>query len=219
MSKNTNNGAKKAAKIAVAGSALSLILVVALHALKPEYNPSWRFLSEYAIGDFGWVMRLAFFSVAVSCLSLFVAVKSHVQTIGGKIGLGFLLATFVGLTMAGFFSIDPITATPDQLTQQGSLHGLASMIGIPSLPIAAMLISLSLGRNKNWASAKKSILWTANFTWMSVVIMFGTIGAMLPQAGGFGPDVLIGWPNRLLMLTYYVWLMTVASNISKLPNS
>lgn len=219
MSKITENETGKAANIAFSGSALSLVLVIVLHALKPEYDPAWRFLSEYAIGEFGWVMRLAFFSIAISCLSLFVAVKSHVQTIGGKIGLGFLLATFVGLTMAGFFSIDPITATPDQLTQHGSLHGLASMIGIPSLPIAAMLISLSLGRNKKWAFAKKTILWTANFTWMSVVIMFGTIGAMLPQAGGFGPEVLIGWPNRLLMLTYYVWLMTVASNIRKLTNS
>ena len=219
MSKKTEHVAGKAAKIAFAGSALSLILVVALHALKPEYSPSWRFLSEYAIGDFGWVMRVAFFSVAISCLSLLVAVKSHVQTIGGKIGLVFLLATFIGLSMAGFFSMDPITATPDQYTQQGSLHGVASMIGIPSLPIAAMLISLSLVHNKNWAPARKSILWTANFTWMSVLIMFGSIGVMLPQAGGFGPEVLIGWPNRLLMLTYYVWLMTVASSISRLPSS
>ncbi len=26
----------------------------------------------------------------------------------------------------------------------------------------------------------------------------------------FGPDVLIGWTNRLLILTYSAWLITVA---------
>jgi hypothetical protein len=33
---------------------------------------------------------------------------------------------------------------------------------------------------------------------------------MLPRAGGFGPEVWIGWPNRILMLAYGLWLMTVA---------
>jgi hypothetical protein len=38
-----------------------------------------------------------------------------------------------------------------------------------------------------------------------------TLAIMLPQAGGkFGPDVLIGWPNRLVLLAYGVWLIVVA---------
>jgi hypothetical protein len=34
---------------------------------------------------------------------------------------------------------------------------------------------------------------------------------MLPQNDGrFGPDVSIGWPNRLLLVAYDAWLMVVA---------
>jgi len=34
---------------------------------------------------------------------------------------------------------------------------------------------------------------------------------MLSQSGGrFGPDVPVGWPNRLEMLGYCVWRMVVA---------
>ena len=85
------------------------------------------------------------------------------------------------------------------------------MIGIPSLPIAAMLVSLSLVRNQVWSSARRSLLWTANLTWMSLVVMFATLFIGLSQSGGeFGPDVPIGWPNRLLMLAYGGWLMIVA---------
>ncbi len=204
----TNSG--MAARIAITGASASLILIAALHFLKPELDPSWRFLSEYSTGNFGWVMKLSFFAMALSCASLCVALRSQVQTLGGKIGLGFLLITCAGLTMAGLFNMDLITSTPDQFTSEGNLHGLASMIGIPSLPIAAMLISLSLTRNPAWQGFKSSLLWTANSTWLSVVLIFGTIAFMLPAAGGFGPSVLIGWPNRLLMLAYGGWLMIAA---------
>jgi MFS family permease len=192
------------------GAALSLLLIAALHILKPEFDPSWRFLSEYANGRFGWVMRLSFFSMAVSCASLFLAIRVDVKTLAGKIGLAFLLAAFVGLTMAGMFAMDLITIPPDQVTQAGSLHGMASMIGIPSLPIAGLLISLSLARNRDWRLARKSLLWTALFMCLSLIFLFVVLGITLPKAGGFGPDVWIGWPNRILMGSYGLWLMTAS---------
>jgi hypothetical protein len=34
---------------------------------------------------------------------------------------------------------------------------------------------------------------------------------MVGQSGGdFGPDVLVGWPNRFEVVAYSVWLMVVA---------
>lgn len=208
LSLNTNS-------VSFGGAALSLLLIVALHVLKPEFDPSWRFLSEYANGRFGWVMRLSFFSMAISCASLFLSIRAQVKTLPGKIGLGFLLAAFVGLGMAGMFAMDLITTPPDQVTREGSLHGLAAMLGMPSLPVAAVLISLSLARNPDWSTARKPVLWTAHFMWISLVLLFAVIGVMLPQAGGFGPDVWVGWPNRILMLAYGLWLMTVAYHANR----
>lgn len=202
--------AVNAATISFAGAALSLLLIAALHVLKPEFDPSWRFLSEYANGRFGWVMRLSFFSMAISCASLFLAIRADVRTLAGKIGLAFLVAASIGLTMAGMFAMDLITTPPDQVTQEGSLHGVASMIGIPSLPIAGLLISLSLGKNQDWRLARRPLVSTALFMCLSLIFLFAVLGIMLPKAGGFGPDVWIGWPNRILMLSYGLWLMTVS---------
>jgi hypothetical protein len=204
-----------AISMAFGGAALSLLLIVVLHVLKPEFDPSWRFLSEYANGRFGWVMRLSFFSMAISCASLILAIRSEVKTLGGKIGMGFLFATCIGLSIAGMFAMDLITTPPDQVTREGSLHGLGSMIGIPGLPIAGMLMSLSLAHNPSWSRARRPILGTATFMWISLVLLFAVIGIMLPQAGGFGPDVWIGWPNRILMLSYGLWLMTVSYQAHK----
>jgi hypothetical protein len=162
-------------------------------------------VSEYALGNYGWVLALMFLSWALSCVALFLAIKSHIRTVGGKIGLGFLLAAALGMSMAAIFDVNH------------DLHGLAAMIGMPSLPIAAMLISVSLVRNQAWASARRSLLWTANLTWISLVLMFATVFIGLSLSGGeFGPGVPSGWPNRFLVVAYCAWLITVAWRADRL---
>ena len=74
-----------------------------------------------------------------------------------------------------------------------------AMIGMPSLPIAAMLTSLSLAHHPAWSPARRSLLLTANLTWISLVLMFATVFIGLSQSGGeFGPHILAGWPNRFM---------------------
>jgi hypothetical protein len=188
-----------ASRLSIVAAAAALVLLAALHVLSPEFDPSWRMVSEYALGNYGWVLALMFLTWALSCVALFFAIKSHARTVGGKIGLGFLLAAALGMSMAAVFD-----ASHD-------LHGLAAIIGMPSLPIAAMFTSLSLVRNPAWSPARRSLLWTANLTWISLVLMFTVVFVGLSQSGGeFGPHVLAGWPNRFLVVAYCVWLMTAA---------
>lgn len=188
-----------AARWSLAAAATALVLLAALHILSPEFDPSWRMVSEYALGDYGWVLALMFLTWALSCVSLFFAIKSHIRTVGGKIGLGFLLAAAVGMSMAAVFDA------------RHDLHGLAAMIGMPSLPIAAMLTSTSLVRNLAWSSARRWLLGTANLTWISLALMFAAVFFGLSQSGGeFGPNVLAGWPNRFLVVAYCVWLIAAA---------
>lgn len=41
---------------------------------------------------------------------------------------------------------------------------------------------------------------------------------MLPAHGGaFGPEVLIGLPNRLMIITHCAWLMLAAGYLLRLP--
>lgn len=197
--------ARVAARLSLAAAAMTLLLLAALHILSPELDPSWRMVSEYALGNYGWVLALMFLTWALSCVVLFFAIKPHLGTVAGKIGLGFLLAAAVGMSMAAIFDA------------RHDLHGLAAIIGMPSLPIAAMLISVSLTGNPVWSSARRLLLWTANLTWASLVLMFAMVFIGLSQSGGqFGPDVLAGWPNRLLVAAYCAWLMAAAWHTDQL---
>lgn len=200
-----------AARMSFGAATIFLVLLAVLHLIKPELDPSWRMISEYEIGRYGWVMVLAFLSLASSCVSLFVALRSQVRTIGGKIGQALLVVSALGMTIAAIFTSDPITASQDELTTHGNLHGLGALLGIPSFPIAATLISRSLARNQTWSPARHPVLWAVVLVWISLLVFILSVAVMLPQNGGqFGPEVLIGWPNRFLIVAYSVWLMVVA---------
>src|ERR671912_3045418 len=201
---------RSAALLALAGAATFVVLLAALHFIKPGLDPSWHFISEYAIGRYGWMMVLAFLSLALSYISLFVAIRSQLQTIVGRIGLALLLVSALGLTIAAIFTTDPITVSEDALTTEGTLHNMGGTLGM-AMPFAAGLIGWNLARNPAWSSAKRPLLWATGLALVAFVVSFISLGVMVSQSGGrFGPDVLVGWPNRFEILAYSVWLMVVA---------
>lgn len=199
-----------AARLSFAGAATFVVLLVALHFIKPEVDPSWHFISEYAIGDSGWIMEFAFLSLALSYVSLFVAIWSQLRTSAGRIGLALLLVSALGLTIAAVFTTDPITVSEDAVTTEGTLHNLGGTLGI-AMPFAAVLIGWKLARNPAWSSARRPLLWATALSLLAFLVSFVSLGVMVSWNGGeFGPDVLVGWPNRIETVAYSVWLMVVA---------
>jgi hypothetical protein len=187
-----------------------VVLLAALHFIKPELDPSWHFISEYAIGDYGWIMVLAFLSLALGYVSLFVAIRSQLRTIAGRIGLALLLVSAAGLTIAAIFTTDPITVSKDAVTTEGKLHNLGGTLGM-AMPFAVGLIGWDLARNPAWSSARRPLLWATGLALVAFAVSFFSLGVMVSQSGGrFGPGVLVGWPNRFEIVAYSVWLMVVA---------
>jgi Protein of unknown function (DUF998) len=202
---------RTAARLSLAAAAAFLVMLAALHLIKPEVDPAWQMISEYEIGRHGWIMVLAFLSLASSCVRLSVAIRSQVRTVSGKIGVTLLMISAAGMTIAAVFTTDPITASQDELTTHGKLHGLGFLLGIPSFPIAATLVSRSLVRDRAWSPARQALLWAAVLPWIGVLGFVLSVAFLLPRGGGeFGPDVPIGLPNRFLIVAYSVWLMMVA---------
>jgi Protein of unknown function (DUF998) len=198
-----------AARITFWAAALFLVLLAILHIIKPEYDPSWRMISEYEIGRFGWAMQLAFFSLSIASVGAIVAVRSDVKSIIGYIGLVFLLIAATGMIIGGIFPSDPITTDPDALSASGKMHILGATLGIPAMPFAVVLISWVVTRRSTaWASARCWLWLTTALVWLSFVAL--VFLAFVVAKGTLGPDVLIGWPNRLFIIGYSLWLMVVA---------
>lgn len=186
-----------------------LVLLGLLHILKPELSPTWRFISEYEIGSYGWLMHLAFFCAAIASLGVAVALWSQIKSVPGRIGLVALVIAAIGMILAGIYTSDTINTPIADLSPSGKMHALGATLGIPTTPIAVILICLALGRrDPAWA---KDRLWIG-VTGGLVLLTYGWFAvANIQGAGKFSPADYVGIPNRLFMISFVVWLLVLSA--------
>jgi hypothetical protein len=202
--KPVNSISESAIRVILATATLFLVLLAALFVLKPEIDPAWRFISEYAIGRHGWLMSIAFLSMAACCVATVIALWSQLG-IGGRIGAGLLLIGAIGLTLAGIFTTDPITTPVDAQSTTSQLHGLGAILG-DGIPLGGTIITLSLLRNRAWHAARGWLIGMLALMW----IVYAWLMMSMPADGNFGPGVTIGWPSRALMVSYCLWFSVTA---------
>ena len=203
-----------AAWLAIFATGAAILLLAALHVLSPEFSPAWRVISEYAFGHYGWVLSLMFLSGGIGTWALAAAIWPQVHTTAGKAGLGFLLISGTGSAMASVFDVTHEIG-----------HGIAGLLGVIGFPIAALLLSASLGRQETWRPTRRTLLWIANLSWISVVLLVATLAIMTMQMarlnGGHLPQhapkslppgvlALDGWADRLIVLSDWAWVLVAA---------
>lgn len=190
-----------------------ILLLIALHFLSPEFDPSWRMVSEYANGEYRWVLSLLFILWAISSWALAFHLSSQLKTRLGKIGLFLLCLSGVGELMAAFFDINH------------SLHGVAAFIGIGSFPFAAFFISKELRKIPTLTKEKRNLLLVAHLPWISGVLMVGSFALLIFTFMQSGADLsggpvseipagviaVVGWANRFLIIVYAACLAYLAS--------
>jgi NAD/NADP transhydrogenase beta subunit len=204
--------AQTAARLAFGCVLAFLFLLTSLHFLEPEFDPSWRWISEYELGRYGWVMSLAFYSLGAGSLALLTAIWPSLRTITGQIGKWWLLLIAIALFGAGYFSTLPVN--DPEFSAGIDIHGLCGAFVIFTFPVTASLLAASLARASEWIPARRLLLWATLLVWVGMLTFWGSMIFFLrmqhTQELRFGPEVLIGWPNRFMMATYCVWLMVSA---------
>lgn len=199
---------------AAAMAVVTLVLLGLLHLVSPEFDPSWRMVSEYANGRFGWVLALMFVSWAVSTWALAFALYPLATTWPARLGIGMLVIAGIGEAMAAAFDINH------------PLHMHAAILGMNGLPIAALLIGISFARAGHWGASRRMMLWMSQLPWISVVVMSIAMALFftgLSRAGivitpnskplatlPAGVLAIGGWANRFLILSYCIWAIAAA---------
>ena len=191
--KHVSTVAANLARLSIASGGLFVALLLSLHVLEPEFDPTRRFVSEYVLGSVGWLM-----------------VVSQVRTWPGYIGLGVLALAACGLLLAAIFTTDPITASPAEMKFSGQMHLLGASLDYS--PVAAVLLSWSLARNRAWRTLWNRMLITAAIT---LVMMFAFIAA-LPFGGEMGPGGYARLVGRVLLVSYLGWIVTVGLHALRL---
>lgn len=194
-----------AARVTLIAGASFALLLGSLHLAEPEYDPTWRFVSEYALGGAGWLMTLAFLALAVTLLGAAVSILRHVHTIPGRLGLAVLAVAATGFVIAATFPTDPMTTPAAAYTASMRLHLLGASLDYS--PIGMLLAGLGLPRTRGWRHLRTRLLLAAG---VSVLLMIG-FTACLPLDGRFGPGVYAGLVGRLLLLSYLAWTTLTAT--------
>ncbi len=205
-------------------SGFSLLCLLLLHILSPEFEPSWRMVSEYALGRHKWLISLFFISWGLSSILLACNLWKQATSKASKAGVILLFISGIGASLAALFDVSQPTG-----------HGIAGLLGIPTFPVATLLISYHLSRKREWFSFANPIKLFAHFTWITLVLMVITMVVMMTgfQNAGIemGPDspppahlpdgviALAGYANRLLILVDILWLLIVARAIKSISNS
>ncbi|MDQ2719414.1 MAG: DUF998 domain-containing protein [Bacteroidota bacterium] len=206
-----------AAKLSMIAIITYQVLLIVLIFLRPDLDPTWHTISEWAIGKYGWVMTLAFFISAISYASLLVAIKSETKGILGRIGIILFFICVVGTFGVGTFTTDSIEmiATP---TSRGLFHIIFGSVALMLFPFAALIISLNIARkNKEWYSSKQILLWSAGIPLFGFLcfMLYTAIYVMPMGQSAYGPGVNIGLPPRFAFLTYAIWIVILATQIIK----
>jgi hypothetical protein len=205
------NYSKRTSQIAIVSAMVSVLAISSLHLLSSELDPTWHMVSEYAYGQYGWILTMFFFSWAISYWFTSFALLSLSQSWIYKLGVFLIFISGIGAFMGGLFDV------------RHSLHGLAFAIGIPFIPFVSPFITRYLQRKFKIRSSNARYL--SHATWISFILMAVTMIRFMSQMQKVGalnmetPQLLtslpegvssiIGISNRFLVFAYIGWLIAI----------
>ena len=125
-------------------------IVCLLHFIRPDKNMLSCFVSEYAVGDYGLLLTIAFYILAVASALLLISLVQHGKaSVPGSIASGVFC---VGIFLAGIFPTDVPVELP---TNRGLIYSFAALIALFSLAVAMIAWGRSFRKNDGLKSISK----------------------------------------------------------------
>jgi hypothetical protein len=195
--------------VSIGLAVVAIFSLGSLHILSPEFQASWRMISEYATGNYKWILTLFFISWGLSTMLNGFMLFSSVTTVWAKIGVILILLSGTGAIMGGLFDINH------------RLHGLSFSLGVPTLIVGSLMVAYSLVKLPGWGQHNMMVLTSAHMIWISCLLMAISMAVMFAgfkKSGiDWGPEAkpptevpagviaLGGYANRLLVVSYLAW--------------
>ena len=202
---------KAAAMISIVATAYFLMAAVVAHLVMTQYNFFSDYISDYAVGSWGWIYGSAFVASAIGCLALAVSLALVLPS-QALSRTGVVLLVLVGVTYIIDFAfptdILPPGAPPK--TTIGMVHLLDALLGWMLFNVGSIVISSPLKHNA-YLKAWQPLLTT--LAWLSVLLLVVLLGVVISKAP-FG-----GLAEKLFILDRNVWALTLGILAFKAPNS
>jgi MFS family permease len=191
---------KIAAMISILATVYFLAAAVCAHIVATRYNFLTDYISDYAVGPWGWVYGSAFLASAVGCFALAVAIFLLIPS-QALSKLGVVLLALVGITYVidFIFPTDILPPGAPPTTRIGSIHLLGAFLGWVLFTVGSVLISSRLRYNFFWNTWRP--LLTA-LAWLSVLLLLLLVWVVMSKAP------LGGLVEKLFIFDRNLWALT-----------
>lgn len=189
--------------VTIAGVLYFISVLVFLHVVRKDTNPWSSPISEYVIGAHGrWMTSVLWvwcISSIVFAVGIYTAMEQSASVILGTV----LLIIFgLGLAFAAQFRMDvpfpPKRFHPSEFSTAGLLHISGATVSSICFPVAAIIISLGLGKDERWPHLRTT------FFVMAMVCGCATAVFFMVKIQYFGIA------QRVFVATDLMWQVSVA---------
>lgn len=186
---------------AIAGAILFALIVIGQTLLRSDRSPSRDFVSEYAIGDFGWIQTVGFVVLALAEFALAYGLWSVAEQ-GRSVRVASVLIGVGGLVdlLSAIFPTD----LDEAVTTSGQIHNLVGIVGFFALLVAMAFMSRARRTDETWRVTRTASLSLAVLS----VIFFILIGA--GESGGWS-----GIPQRIFILAFLAWYVVLGRQLTQ----
>lgn len=173
-----------------------------------EYSFAGDYISELAIGRFGYVQTVAFFAAGLGSLALALGIRETTRGVWGSRAGSVLVSLFgINVILAGIFPTDAIDAegqTQSQ-TMAGTVHVVVSLLAFVLVIAGMFVLSRTFKRDIRWRS-----FWP-----VSLVLAFAAFVTFFLVSDG----QWIGLYQRIFIGTIVLWLILAAIHLRSIARS
>lgn len=181
-----------------------VVVIIALHGLRPEVDPVAAVTSEYAVGPYGWLMTSAYFVFSGALLALGIGLARALSRRARETpGIALLFLAALGTAVAGLAPVDVGAARP--ITTQGWIHRMAAIVAFASMTGGPLLLVRWFRRDPGWR----------DLAWLGAVS--GTVGL----AGLTGIQLVLlerglaGFAQRVVLVLVAAWMLACAYRLQQ----
>ena len=188
------------ALVSLLAGLIYLVLFVTMHLLPTGYNPIRHAVSDYAVGKYGTLFRVAFWSSALNVLALAIglAVGVGVPPLASKDLVYLGLIAFARLAMSLF----PTDIEGKRLTRTGILHYVFAILAFAFAYMAISDLTPVLQTLNPWQQVKEPLAILAWIVLPALILVVVTLLRPLRR--------VFGLCERLFLLTTNVWFILVS---------
>jgi len=192
-----------------------ILILIVLHILNTEIDPTWQPISEYALGKIGWLMNIAFMLLGLSFFLMGIYLFKNIKSLGAKIGGILLMLSAIGNFLAGIFNTDPVNTLPAQMTTSGNIHVAgAGLLGF--MILATLFITYQFYKQEQLRPYRVQVLMATILVWILEIVMISAMAVYLSDTNGMlTPETPIGGIGRLVILACSIWVIIITSTFQK----